>query len=826
MRRLLLPSPCHRARGLRVVDAAPALGKGRSRQAGDAVRPRSRSRPSYSDHIYQSKEVDERRLRRGRGRLWLQLTQRGARRGATAGSRGAPRRRGGAAGCGARAAGDLPAAALAQSAPDQGMFALKYLDYRDWQPGADRMTVQSPSIYVLAPFADRWTVEGSLVYDAMSGASPLFLQHAVGRVGLRRHRLSHCRRRQGHALFRPLCRSASAARVSSRARLHFAVGSRRRPLFDDRQQPSRSPSASRGADDTHQSTNGIAATAGATRSTFSSASRNLSPTRSCSRTSPTRPGTATTPTRTSRSTRGRTSAACLHGSRATTSISRSPTARCSSPTASVRFVRRAVRTRSTSAGRRHCRAAGAHAQPALLHATAARLLVQPAVPARFRRRPELHRRHAAVGVRRIHGGPTAAKVFAEGWSVYAQIPSSTASTRAGARSAPAARASRRSPRAGSRSGSQDVLTRRGSPALSRQDATAAFTRCPYIDSRSARWRRRTSCSWGPPTSDGAACRGARRSTTCCASRASIRATATTASRRASIAPRAAEPVAIDAETAALLRYADQCYRQSGGLFDVTSGVLRRVWDFQARGRRVARCLQRSPTRRAGRLAAVEWNAATSACRVAGMEIDFGGIGKEYAADRVATICLEAGMRHGLVNLGGRRSRAGPAGGRQRRGASASAIRAAEGGAIAYVELADGAVATSGDYERFFEIDGARYCHILDPQRACRSPLAVDERRRAAVRRRGQLRDDRDASGPRGGPIPAAATRRVRCRRRGRKPARIGRESRHLKRQGTHDQVPLLQVLRHTMRGSYWQVVPGETNTWRVMALVWCTPLTV
>ncbi len=41
-----------------------------------------------------------------------------------------------------------------------------------------------------------------------------------------------------------------------------------------------------------------------------------------------------------------------------------------------------------------------------------------------------------------------------------------------------------------------------------------------------------------------------------------------------------EPVAIDAETAALLRYADQCYAQSGGLFDITSGVLRRVWDFR------------------------------------------------------------------------------------------------------------------------------------------------------------------------------------------------------------------------------------------------------
>ncbi|HEV8500766.1 MAG TPA: DUF3570 domain-containing protein [Casimicrobiaceae bacterium] len=80
--------------------------------------------------------------------------------------------------------GIVPTAALAQSMPDQGIFALKYLDYRDWQPGADRMTVRSPSMYVLAPFAGQWTVEGSLVYDAMSGASPLYFNTLSGASGL------------------------------------------------------------------------------------------------------------------------------------------------------------------------------------------------------------------------------------------------------------------------------------------------------------------------------------------------------------------------------------------------------------------------------------------------------------------------------------------------------------------------------------------------------------------------------------------------------------------------------------------------------------------
>ena len=80
--------------------------------------------------------------------------------------------------------GILPAAALAQTVPDKGIFSLDYLDYRDWQPCGDRMSVRSPSLYVLAPFADKWTVEGSLVYDAMSGASPLWFNTLSGASGL------------------------------------------------------------------------------------------------------------------------------------------------------------------------------------------------------------------------------------------------------------------------------------------------------------------------------------------------------------------------------------------------------------------------------------------------------------------------------------------------------------------------------------------------------------------------------------------------------------------------------------------------------------------
>jgi len=174
------------------------------------------------------------------------------------------------------------------------------------------------------------------------------------------------------------------------------------------------------------------------------------------------------------------------------------------------------------------------------------------------------------------------------------------------------------------------------------------------------------------------------------------------------------PVEIDAETAALITYADRCYAQSGGLFDITSGVLRRAWDFRRQPPALPdEAALAAALARIG-WADVEWNERTIRLPRTGMEIDFGGIGKEYAADRMATICIDQGIAHGLVNLGGDVRAIGT----QANGAPwRVGIKhpRKEGKMIAAVELVDGAVATSGDYERFFELDGRRYCHILDPR---------------------------------------------------------------------------------------------------------------
>ncbi|WP_374583659.1 FAD:protein FMN transferase [Pseudoduganella sp.] len=173
-----------------------------------------------------------------------------------------------------------------------------------------------------------------------------------------------------------------------------------------------------------------------------------------------------------------------------------------------------------------------------------------------------------------------------------------------------------------------------------------------------------------------------------------------------------EWVALDAEAAGLLDYAAQLHALSDGLFDITSGVLRRAWDF--RTPRVPSRAQLAPLLALVGWQRVERRAGAVRLPLAGMEIDFGGFGKEYAADRAAALLLAGGVRHGYVNLGGDMRVLGPqADGSPWRIGIQDPRDAAR--TIAAIDVAQGALATSGDYERFFELDGRRYCHILDPR---------------------------------------------------------------------------------------------------------------
>ena len=111
---------------------------------------------------------------------------------------------------------------------------------------------------------------------------------------------------------------------------------------------------------------------------------------------------------------------------------------------------------------------------------------------------------------------------------------------------------------------------------------------------------------------------------------------------------------------------------------------------------------------------VLWKPPTLRFTVPGMELDLDGIVKEYAADRAATICRQAGVDSGMVNLGGDIAIVGPrADGEGWR--IALAHPRSPGDISRCVVLREGGLASSGDYERCIEIGGVRYGHILDPR---------------------------------------------------------------------------------------------------------------
>jgi thiamine biosynthesis lipoprotein len=184
-------------------------------------------------------------------------------------------------------------------------------------------------------------------------------------------------------------------------------------------------------------------------------------------------------------------------------------------------------------------------------------------------------------------------------------------------------------------------------------------------------------------------------------------------------------VECDKETLALLAYADTLYAASEGRFDITSGVLRKAWDFRSGVLPQPHALQ-------GLLPLVGWQqverdkAAVFLPRQ-GMELDFGGFGKEYAADRAAEALAERGVAHGYVNLGGDMRFLGPRPGGRAWDIGIQDPRDMDA-TVASIPVSLGALTTSGDYERFMEVDGRRYCHVLDP----RSGMPVSHWRSVSV----------------------------------------------------------------------------------------------
>ena len=88
-----------------------------------------------------------------------------------------------------------------------------------------------------------------------------------------------------------------------------------------------------------------------------------------------------------------------------------------------------------------------------------------------------------------------------------------------------------------------------------------------------------------------------------------------------------------------------------------------------------------------------------------VELDFGGIAKGYACDKAAAVCRERNITKAIINLGGNIYVIGSA--------NIGISKVSGSGYFATVTVTDNSIQTSGDYERYFELDGRKYCHILD-----------------------------------------------------------------------------------------------------------------
>ena len=174
------------------------------------------------------------------------------------------------------------------------------------------------------------------------------------------------------------------------------------------------------------------------------------------------------------------------------------------------------------------------------------------------------------------------------------------------------------------------------------------------------------------------------------------------------------PVAVRDETVAVLRLALEIGEASGGAFDVTIAPLSGLWDFRAEQPSVpdAELLSEAAKRVDYKNVAIDGG---TVMLQNGAEIDLGGVAKGYIADRVAEYLLSCGVTGFCVNMGGNVVTHGT----KPNGASWTiGIRDPNGTpqqSEEVLSLEDAAVVTSGNYERFFLLDGVRYHHVLDPK---------------------------------------------------------------------------------------------------------------
>ncbi len=173
------------------------------------------------------------------------------------------------------------------------------------------------------------------------------------------------------------------------------------------------------------------------------------------------------------------------------------------------------------------------------------------------------------------------------------------------------------------------------------------------------------------------------------------------------------PIPVDEETALLIGYAATCYEMSAGMFDITSGVLRRIWKFDGSDRVPAEAAVRDVLQHVG-WHRVTWE-SSMLTMPAGMEIDLGGVGKEYAVDRAAALIAAEIPDSFLVNFGGDLYASGWRRGQRPWRVGVDDPERPGEGALYRIDVPRGGLATTGDARRFVMFKGKRLGHILNPK---------------------------------------------------------------------------------------------------------------
>jgi len=172
-----------------------------------------------------------------------------------------------------------------------------------------------------------------------------------------------------------------------------------------------------------------------------------------------------------------------------------------------------------------------------------------------------------------------------------------------------------------------------------------------------------------------------------------------------------ELVEVDDELTLLLNFADQCYQLTEGMFDITSGVLRRAWKFD--------CSDNVPSQQQidTLLPLIGWGKVywqqPFIALPQDMELDLGGIGKEYAVDRAALLITQCTDVPVLINFGGDLYATKPPSTRESWQIGVESIGGLDKAGV--IQLKSGGVATSGDARRYLVCDGIRYSHVLNPK---------------------------------------------------------------------------------------------------------------